>query len=274
MKKLQFFKGLLIITMFLFMANNSSAQGAYVNLNLGYAFPLGAGTMEDGYNFSFDENSSTYELVCFSLGKGMNFGGTFGYMFNKHVGAELGLSYLLGAKVKFQDQYNESITDISYASNMFRFIPSIVIAAGTENINPYAKFGVVIGVGCITMEYEDNGSGGDTEMLTAKLNGGAAVGINGAVGAIFELSDNISIFGELNAISMSYGPKKGEVTEATYNGVDELGDMTTREKEIEFVKKYTYDYDNPPPESQPRQELKHYFPFGSFGINAGVVLTF
>lgn len=272
MKKLKVFRGFLFVALCFFMANNSTAQGSYVNLNVGYAFPLSAGTMEDFYNYSHQENSSTYEQVCFSMGKGVNFGGTFGYMFNKHVGAELGLSYLLGSKVKFQDKYNESVTDISVASNMFRVIPSIVIAAGTENINPYAKFGVVIGVGSICMEYEYSGSGGDIEILKSTLNGGVAIGINSAVGAIFELSDKFSIFGELNAVNMSYAPTKGELTEATYNGVDNLADMTTQEKEIEFVDKYTYDYNNPPPDSEPRKELKHKFPYGSFGINVGVVL--
>lgn len=272
MKKLQLFKGLFIIAMFLFIANNSNSQGAYVNLNVGYGFCMSTGTMDGLYNYTSGQNSSTVEQIYFSLGKGLNFGGTFGYMFNEHVGAELGLSYLLGGKTKAKDEYSGGTTDYTLSSNMFRFIPTIVIAAGTEGVNPYAKFGFVIGTGAVSMELEDNDDG-DVVISKMKLNGGAAFGINGALGAIFELSDNISLFGELNAVNMSYAPKKGEITEATYNGKDVLPDMTTSEKEVEFVDEYTYNYNSPPPDSQPSKELKYKLPFGSFGINFGVIFN-
>lgn len=140
-------------------------------------------------------------------------------------------------------------------------------------INPYAKFGLVIGTGAVTMDYEDNDDG-DVEVRKMKLNGGVAFGINAAIGAIFELSESISLFGELNAINMSYAPKKGEITEATYNGTDFLPHMTTYDKEVEFVDEVTYNYNSPPPDSQPSQQLKQKYPFGSFGINVGVVFNF
>ena len=272
MKKLQLFKVLFMIAMFLFITNNSNAQGAYVNLNVGYGACMGSGTMEGLSNYSSGQNSSTVEQIYFSLGKGLNFGGTFGYMFNEHVGAELGLSYLLGGKTKAKSEYTDGTTDYILSSKMFRFIPSIVVAAGTEGVNPYAKFGLVIGTGAVTMDYEDIDDG-DIEVRKMKLNGGVAFGINAAIGAIFELSESISLFGELNAINMSYAPKKGEITEATYNGTDVLPDMTTSDKEVEFVDEVTYNYNSPPPDSQPSKELKYKLPFGSFGINFGAIIN-
>lgn len=270
MKKSQLFTGLFIFTMFLFIANNSNAQGTYINLNLGYATCMSSGTMEGLNNSSSGQNSTTIEQIYYSLGKGVNFGGTFGYMFNKHVGAELGLSYLLGAKTKAKDEYNSGSADYSISSNMFRFIPSVVVAAGSEGVNPYAKFGLVIGIGSVLFDLEDKYNG-DVEIRKMKLNGGAAFGINGAIGAIFELSESISLYGELNAINMSYSPKKGELTEASYNGIDVLPGLTTSDKEVEFVDELTYNYTSPPPDSQPSQELKYKLPFGSFGINFGVI---
>jgi len=256
--------------MFLFVTNNSIGQGAYVNLNLGYATCMSSGTMDGFYNYTSGQNSSTSEQIYFSLGKGVNFGGAFGYMFNEHIGAELGISYLLGTKTKAKDEYSGGTTDYSLSSNMLRFIPTMVIAAGTEGVNPYAKFGFVIGTGGVFMDLEDNDDG-DVIESKMKLNGGVAFGINAALGAIFKLSDNISLFGELNTINMSYAPTKGEITEATYNGTDVLPDMTTSDKEVEFVDELTYNYNNPPPDSQPSQELKYKLPFGSFGINFGVI---
>lgn len=63
---------------------------------------------------------------------------------------------------------------------------------------------------------------------------------------------------------------KGEVTEYTYNGTDELGDLTTSEKEIELVNSYSYDSNNVPSDSGPTKALKERLPFGSLGLNVGV----
>ncbi len=43
---------------------------------------------------------------------------------------------------------------------------AIVIAAGTEGVNPYAKFGFVIGIGAVSVDYEYN-SDGDVEIVTS-----------------------------------------------------------------------------------------------------------
>ncbi|MEZ5084556.1 MAG: outer membrane beta-barrel protein [Bacteroidales bacterium] len=271
MKKLNLFKGLIVIAMFVFFGNNIMAQGAYVNVNVGYALCMGATTFEDFYNYTGGENSATIEQVYLSLGKGFNFGGTIGYMFNDNVGAELGLSYLMGGKTEAKDQYTDGSDTYTLSSNMFRFIPSIVVRAGDESVTPYAKFGAVIGTGSVMFEYEENYDG-DVGMMKTKMNGGIAFGINGALGVLFELGDNLDFFAEINAISMSYAPTKGEVTEATYNGTDLLPNFTTYERETEFVKEYTYNYETPPSDTEPSQELKHALPFGSFGINVGVAI--
>ena len=73
---------------------------------------------------------------------------------------------------------------------------------------------------------------------------------------------------------MSYAPTKGETTLATYNGIDELSTMTTNEKETEFVDSYTYNSASPTSDSQPDTDLKIRLPFGSFGINVGLKISF
>jgi hypothetical protein len=268
----QMFLMLIVISLF---ANNLFAQGAYVNINAGYGLNMSSQNLYyfDFYNTTSGSNSSTSEQVNVSLGKGLNLGGAFGYMFNKNIGAELGISYLLGGKSKAKDTYTGGTTDYTLSSKMFRIIPSLVIASGFEKINPYAKFGLVIGSGSIMYEYKDNDDG-DIFVMKMKLNGGMALGLSSGVGAMFNLSDKMSFYGELNMVNLSYAPTKGEVTEATYNGADELPDMTTSEKEIEFVDSYTYSSSNPPADSQPSKELKQKLPFGSFGVNIGLRINF
>ena len=40
---------------------------------------------------------------------------------------------------------------------------------------------------------------------------------------------------ELNMVNLSWAPKKVEITEATFNGQNELPNYTTHDKEIEYV---------------------------------------
>ena len=274
--KLNYLKLSLLVFAISMFANNLYSQGAYVNINAGYGLSMSSQNLNNFYNSTDVLNSRTDEQVNLSLGKGLNIGGALGYMFNKNIGVELGLSYLLGGKSKAQDLYDGNTplgtptvgtTDYTLSSNMLRINPTLVIASGFEKINPYAKFGFVIGSGSIMSEYIDN-DGTDIEIRKEKFNGGLAFGLNAGVGALFNMSEKMSFFGELNMVNLSYAPTKGELTEATFNGADELPTMTTRERETVFVS--SYNRNAPRSDSQPRQELEQKFPFGSFGVNIGL----
>src|SRR5215207_7174889 len=78
---------------------NSNAQHSYIGINMGYgtglpAYSLGASTTATG-------NSTTYTLEKGNYGQGLNFGFTMGHMFNKNMGVEFGISYLIGSKKEF-----------------------------------------------------------------------------------------------------------------------------------------------------------------------------
>lgn len=271
MKKSYFKMGLMVFAASLF-ANNLFAQGAYLNINAGYGLNMSSQNLDylDFYNSTSGSNSSyTVEQVNVSLGKGLIIGGTLGYMLNKNIAAELGISYLSGGKSQAKDTYSGGRTDYTLSSKTLRINPTIVIYSGFEKINPYAKFGFIIGSGSIMYEYNDYDDG-DIELTKMKFNGGLAFGANAGVGALFSLNDNMSFFGEINMVNLSYAPTEGEVTEASYNGVDELPEMTTREKRMEFVDSYTYNSSSQPSDSQPNKELKQKLPFGSFGISFGL----
>jgi hypothetical protein len=275
MKKNYFSTVLIAFAIGLF-TNNIYAQGTYIDFNVGYGFRISSQNIEwpEFHNFMIVNSSVTSEQVNVSLGKGFSLGGAFGYMFNKNIGAELGVSYLIGGKSKAQNNYTNDKIDYTLSSKMLRINPSIVISSGFDGINPYAKFGLIIGSGSIMYEYNDNNDG-NIEITKMKMNGGLALGLSSSIGVLFNLNDKMSFFGELNMINLSYAPTKGEIIEATYNGTDELPKMTTSEKEIEFVDSYSsiINYNNSSADSQPRQELKYMMPFGSFGINFGLKIS-
>ncbi len=246
------------------------AQGLYVGLDVGYALKMGSASNEQRTDAG---SSRTYKTINYSLGKGFDAGLLIGYMFNKNVGAELGASYLIGGKTIITDKTDDegSIRTREYTSKarMLRLNPSIVVAAGFEKIDPYAKFGLLIGIGSILREYT-NKAGNDVYIEKQKDKGGVAFGLTAALGVDYNLNEQFAIFAEINMENMSYSPSKGELTEANQNGSDRLEAMTTSEKKFEYVNDYTYDFSNPPSSSEASKSTKFREPFGSIGLNIGV----
>jgi|AntAceMinimDraft_16_1070373.scaffolds.fasta_scaffold60570_2 hypothetical protein len=301
MKKIIFKKLLMVFAIVLF-ANNLFAQEVYIEFNPGYNFSAGGEfSSKDEYidnSNGFDYTVNHEVVKGFSFGKGLNLDGTFGVMMNENFGAELGLSYLLGnigGKTKITEtdkdyiltmsggQFVETTDEYEYYANMLRINPSIVIASDLQGINPYAKFGLIIGSGSFNIKcsyenasydpIEDKIQTNET-IMEYKYSGGIALGYNASLGALFELNDVFSLFGEFNMINLSYAPTKGELITYTEDGEDKLSDQKTRDRETEFVESYTYDSTEPVEESEPRKELKQKLPFGSFGVNVGLRIRF
>lgn len=268
------------------------AQGLYVKLNVGYGAPAATQNNEEFNNRTITDIGGDYwdetvERVNFSLGQGINLGGNVGWMFNSNFGIDLGLSYLVGSKIettdsRLVDSWYYSTTDIkrSLSASMFRFSPSFILVADMLKINPYARFGVVIGKGKVTMEssedyfYQDSDFINEySETRTMELSDGLSVGLSAGVGALYTVAGSITVFGELSMINMTYAPEKGNLVKYTYNGENLLSDLPRYEKEILYVDKID-GFDQEPQGDEPRKELKTSMPFGSFGLNFGVRIGF
>lgn len=81
MKKI---KKYIIAAAIVLISSNSFAQKFYVKLNGGYNF--GTASFNERNYTPVNNNSSIYESVQVKLGKGVNWGGSFGYWFNKFIG--------------------------------------------------------------------------------------------------------------------------------------------------------------------------------------------
>jgi hypothetical protein len=258
---------IVIFTISLF-SSNLFAQGLYVTANAGYGFGINKSMIAD-----LTETATTYthDQKSLSFGKGINLGGAVGFMFNKNMGAELGLSYLIGGKSKSTGTYLDRTEESTYSGKMFKINPSFIFTSGAGKFNPYAKMGLVVGFGFFNHEYSVNYTTGDVDLTNYKYNGGIALGFSSALGATYKLNNNLSLFGELSLISLSYSPEKMTVTKATNNGIDVLPGITTYDKETDFVDSYTVSRTPAPiDDTKPRQTLKVPFPFGSFGFNVGI----
>lgn len=250
----------------------------YIKVNAGYGFSMGDHGILSNYEATNNGPNTTYryESVKLSFGKGVNFGGAIGLMFGENIGAELGLNYLVGGKTKTTDTYGNSpdpsVSKTTISANMLRIMPTLILSAGKSGVNPYAKFGLVIGTGKIVGETVDDGAFGQY-ISGYEYSGGVALGFNSAFGVDFSLNDKMNFFAELSYIGMSYAPTKGELVKSSLNGEDDLSTMSTNERKIEFVDEYT-EVAGAPDSGVPDKQLRQSYPFSSIGFNLGVKFSF
>ena len=261
------------------------AQGLYLGVDGGYGFPAAKMSIFGDYK-STNGSTNTYEATSkpVSFGKGVNAGLYIGYMLNENVGMELGASYLIGSKYTFTDETtndtgpSSSKYEDTWKAHMIRLVPTLRMTSGENKLHPYAKAGLIIGIGGKLFEESHNvntdPSGSTVIDENWEYSGGISLGFHGGLGINYMVSDKIGIFLEAAGNYQSWAMKKGIMTVNTVDGVDQLSMLTTAEKETEFVDEVKYDYNNPPSDSQPTQSTKFFMPLSSIGVNIGLHIAF
>ena len=232
------------------------------------------------FNFTRNKNGSeTTELLNATYGKGTEIRLKAGYMFNKHIGAELAFGYLFGSKIRSSyrdfktDPNRPHILDITSAAQMLSFTPSFVLSAGLDRkVHPYVKIGPVIGLPRVTSTLQ-----GKFPLLIiypeidfkSKTTKGVALGMSGIFGLNYSISDKLFLFGEAQITSLSWKPQKEVVTRYFVNtGIgpkDELGALDFTE----------FDYKKETSASDAENILERpSHPFSSISANLGVMYNF
>jgi hypothetical protein len=284
------------------------SQRIYFNLGAGYGVSAAPSIYfgtdnSSSYTLTYDGTSTTDTYIdsyknikgTGSFGKGFQTGAIIGYMITKHIGAELGINYLMGTSITSKNVHTEKYIDLTNMNNnsststseeattfgtMLRFTPAIRITTVAGKIKPYMRIGLVIGAGSKLHEtYKSTHTAyglTDTYALESEVSGGASLGFACGLGADFKLHDNVGFFVEMGFIAQSWAPKQGLITRSTLNGINKLPTMTTNDKETIFVDNYSVSSASSLQninESSPRKELKVFFPFSSVGINLGVRIS-
>ncbi|MDP1726967.1 MAG: outer membrane beta-barrel protein [Bacteroidota bacterium] len=264
----------------------AKAQGPYLTLGAGYAF--GANNFLLGTESTTNSNSggftSTQTVLNVGLGKGINMGGCLGYMFNKNVGIELGVGYLLGSRIMV-----DASTDVSSSGSIdksttewqcrsLRIIPAFKVCGGSDKINPYLKFGLIMGMMNSAMEYNNSettsGSTINRSVREVKYTGTTSFGILGCAGVNYKLNSKIMLFAECNLLAQSFTLAKSVITKDETNGKDNLASMTTNQKETIYSKEVTFDSNATVDKGSPKKGLAFSLPFSSLGINVGIQIAF
>lgn len=261
----------------LMLASTADAQ-VYVNAGVGYGAPALRELLVVEYNET--DNSTMYTGVYSSLGAGLNPHIAFGYKFNPNIGLEFGYGYLLGAKTK------GTITDAAGAvtgngtyemwARMHQFMIGARVTASEGAWQPYMRIGMAFGVGGrIWDEVQTTSTGpsfNSSYHSIEEYDGGVAFGFTGGIGIHYHLTDMFAIYGEAAMVAQNWAPTHSELTTLDVDGQDQLGSMTIRQKETNYVKEFT-DV-NPPNDGQPREDLRTFVPMSSIGINVGVHFYF
>lgn len=258
------------------------AQHVYFGLGTGYNYPAAPNIMAAN-NYNNENDKEHYERIkgSGSFGKGFTFQAMGGYTFKPNMSFELSAAYLMGSRInssnKYSDEFAEYTNENSLESWMIRLIPALKFHAGDGKIRPYMRAGAVIGLGArltVTDEsqYTDfqNSWANENSVMVMEFKGRTSLGFSAALGADFKLGEKISLFGEINLMTHSWAPARSVITKYTYNGIDVLSDMDTRDKETEYVDSYTEDT-YPPKEDEPAKELKYFLPFSSIGLHTGLI---
>jgi outer membrane protein W len=249
-----------------------AAQFAFFHVGGGYGFPSSTQNLSDLSNYTQNGNTISREQINLSFGKGIYLNGAVGYMFNDNIGAELGVNYLMSSSWQSKQTNGSYYYEQKMDANMLRINPMVVLQGESSAITPYIKVGMLLGFGTIEMVATDNNTWGLDEEAY-EFTGGMGIGYNAALGANFEIGDNMFLFGEFAITNMSYGPSKGSLTKSTNDGVDVLSNLNTSEKEFEYLDNYS-EPRIPPKDNEPTKSLKNYYSFGSIGLNIGFKMTF
>ncbi len=263
--------------------SQTTAQGLFVRIGGGYGLP--ASGDDYGIRLVYDSTSlQSQSLIYGSNGQGAVFGLEVGYMINEHIGFQLGGEFLLGAK----QTRSERTTPSSYgldqeSSNQIRLLPAVLISGGLGNIDPYCRVGVSVPL--TTTTYRNNSATLDlsgtnsTVVSETEIVGKFVLGYSGALGCNFSIDSRFSIFAEVGALSQRLKASSGKLTLLEVDGVDDLLNLTTIQKEWNYLESVTtadnsiaLNPDFNPNEPEDLQQISQNL--SSFFLKAGVAINF
>lgn len=264
---------------------NAGAQDStgsfFLRLTGGYALPAAAQNIDQfSSSVQTPSGSATYTQVNVSLGKGFALVMAVGCFFNKNMGAELGLGYRVSApfiaESKYTYEYNgatyNSVNSHELRATFFSIAPAFVMQTSCGRLHPYLRMGLVMGSGTLysSVTYTDDLFGEIIERW--KLEDGLALGFNSSAGIRLHIAKNFSVLAELHGAALSWAPAKATLFESQLKGVDQLSQLTVREKNIVYEE--TYSQPATIDDNLPEHRLEQHYPFSSIGLNLGMFLSF
>lgn len=302
------FLGLLTCTTYFTQAQNdvmgNGSEGFFFRVSTGYSFesgktefnnadPNGLTGIEQSTDVTVSPDGSSVNVKSLTgtAGAGLKVNLTAGYMFNPYIGAELGVSYFHGDKTMI-GRLNSPVV-VSEENTYLRGVdvaPGIFLTPNFKTVNPYARMGLIIPVaGKLTIETDArqaNGGGAGTDLVIkakSEVSSRFSVGYFGALGISYPVSDNISIFGEVEIKNLSIKSKSAEIVEYSTTAVtgdqtmlipsQQLADLPVNEKKFDFTDEYNQSTTTAPNPNEARKIPTQFVNASGTGINVGIRFT-
>lgn len=263
-----------ITTLAIAIASTAFSQ---LTANFGVGYHTGAfGNSEIGYSQSTDaDGNTTYKTVNQNLGGGIPITLGIGYGITDNIALDANFEYLFGRSVVgYEDETPNSSDKFTITSNQIRFVPSLIFRNGLTGF--YGRVGAVVDLGGNTIienKSEATGAFAGSRQEKSEMTVRPSFGAVGGIGYNLSLGDNLTFFGELQALAIYRDVKKQVITEYSDSdgGTLETEYPTTRDRETEYVDEYTTGGNVN--DDEPRQTTRFQLPYSSFGLNVGIRFT-
>lgn len=272
---------------------NFGGYGFYGRVGLGYSLPH-AGNYNSGIRyggspisgsevFNTSTGVRTVDLNKASYSSGVTGVVAGGYMFNPHIGFELGIGINVAPK-KYEFTYQQEDTMgvnldhlfESYSRRSVNIMPAIVVSTGSDkDFSAYGRAGLVLPIGgkmtgiTTTTNHMTNDVSVEEELFDFYMS----KGLQGAVGAEYKLSDNLGLWAEINGTSLTRYTKSSEIVAYTINGTDQLSLLTTDQRQTQYEYQSTFDPATNTA-TQPGKAPVASMPYSNWGIVFGASLRF
>jgi hypothetical protein len=271
-----------ILPVILFLVSHHgilNAQCFYGGIGGGYGFMAGSNNYGSDRNVLYTHSGSslpdsTLHVTSrsYSLGKGINGCLYGGYQINRHLGVELGFSYLKGAQTSIRHtQYDSTalvVDDRETVSGVqFRITPALRFQTAVKKINVYMTAGMIIGVGSKEHDEQDY-YGGNNDVIIYTSSGRTAFGFHASCGTIWMFQKRFGLFAEVTANFLNWAPQRMVMTTYTVNGVNELSTLNSNLKETDYYAAVNSNYSTNV--NQPALAVLNYLPFSAIGFNFGI----
>lgn len=244
--------------------------------NFGVGYHTGAfGNLSGGYSEKTNAaGETTATFTNGNIGGGIPITLGIGYGITDNIAFDANFEYLLGRSVVLYETEGSSFDfKNTVSSTQIRFVPSLIFKSGNSGL--YGRLGAALDLGGKMTYVSTSGFSPSTSTITREETVNLNVGVVMGLGYNLSLGDNLTFFGELQALAMNRSAKSSEVVEYSDDRGRTLESSypTVRSRETEYVSEYTEEAGSTPDDSQPRKSLSYKTPYGSFGLNIGIRFT-
>jgi hypothetical protein len=264
-----------VAILFLLLSSDVFAQSVTIDLTGGYCAPIAPGTrivnamiIEVATPPFYYTALGTVKTV--SYGQGGNVALGFNWYSRKNIGFGLKLNAMIGSPFSYSsrvvyiggDVANFNFTDKPFC---FQFIPHFSFRHEFKVVNPVIEAGMIIGIASIKQSYDATHFSDHISSSTRDF-GGVMMGFYTSAGLSFNVSKVTKIMFAVTCSAGSYSPKRYELTEYTFNGVNQLPYLTVNEVRGEYINTEGQAQSS----TQTGKRAKYSAAFSNVGFNAGM----